>query len=339
MFKAKRYAKNTLKTLILPVGMFLLMFILTRFIGRGTFGSWASMQPIFRNAILGACIALAMTCNMLNRRWDFSVGMTVVLCPILVMPLVDRLEWGAFGLLILCIAAGLLINMINAAAYILIRVPSIVTSVGLMIFYESFIMVYNGGLGARLRNFDMLRLSMSPNIFIIGISAMLIFYIIFTHTQFGYNVRSLASKQSLAVNTGINEKKNVIGCYLLCGFFVGIAGAILVAMSGTLTATPQFNGSMFIMFQAFPPVFIGFYLMRYANLTIGVVLGAFTMQVLTTGMLALGIPSAMQDIGIGVFLMLFVAFTSNQERFKETHGARRRAAFILSTIEGNVGKQ
>ena len=173
----------------------------------------------------------------------------------------------------------------------------------------------------------MLRLSMSPYVFIIGISAMLVFYILFTHTKFGYNVQSLASGQSLAVNTGINEKRNVIGCYLMCGFFVGIAGAIHVAMTGNLQAPAQFNGSMFIMFQAFPPVFIGFYLMRYTNLMVGVAFGAFTMQFLTTGMLALGIPSAMQDIGIGLFLMLFVAFTSNQEKFKEARDMKKRTAF------------
>ena len=333
MGKLKKNISNVVKTLILPVGMFLFMFIITRFIGRGVFGTWASTQPILRNTMLGSCIALAMSCNMLNGRWDFSVGMMVVLCPVLVIPLVDAWGLGTLGLLGLSIAAGVLLCMINAIAYIYIRVPSIVTSIGLMIAYESVILVYNGGLGARISDFEMLKLAMSPYIFIIGIVAMLLYYFLFTHSRFGYNVRSLAAGQLLAVNNGVNEKKNVIGCYVLSGVLIGIAGAIYVAMTGTLTATAKYNGSMYIMFEAFPPVFIGFYLMKYANLTIGVVLGSFTMKTLTAGMLALGIPAAMQNIGVGLFLMLFIAFTTNQERFREARDVRRRIALVTASIE------
>ena len=330
MSQSKRVLSNIVKTLILPVGMFVILFILTRFLGKGQFGPWSSLVPVFRNTMVGMCIALAMTCNMLNGRWDFSLGMMVVLCPILVMPLVDAWQLGPVGLLAACIVVGLGLSLINAAAYLFIRVPSLVTSIGLMLVYESIILVYNKGLGARIVDFNVLKLGQSPYIFIIGISAAVIFYVLFTFTKFGYNVRSLASRQQLAVSTGINETRNVIGCYLLCGFLIGIAGAMYVSMSGTLTATAKYNGSMTIMFEAFPPVFIGFYLMKYTNLTVGVCVGTLTMKLLTTGMLALGIPAALQNVGIGLFLMLFIAFTTNQARFQERSSARKRAAMVKS---------
>jgi ribose transport system permease protein len=332
MSRPKRIAGNIIKTLVLPIGMYIVLFILTRITGHGQFGTWSTLLPILQNTMLGSCIALSMTCNMLNNRWDFSIGMMVVLCPVLVMPLVDKLGAGPVGLLLLCIAAGLVLGLINAAAYILIRVPSIVTGIGLMIIYEGFILVYNGGLGARITDFEMLKIGQPPYIFIIGLVAAGIFYVLYTYTKFGYNVRSLAGNQSLAVSTGINEKRNVIGCYLLCGFFVGVAGAIYVAMSGSLTATAKFNGSMNIMFEAFPPVFIGFYLSKYTNLTIGVIIGSLTMKMLTAGMLAMSIPAALQSVGVGLFLLIFIAFTTNQERLREARDIRKRIALVTSYI-------
>ncbi|MCD8002029.1 MAG: ABC transporter permease [Oscillospiraceae bacterium] len=322
MTNGKRIAENTVKSLLLPAGMFLLMLLLTQFFGRGQFATGSSMISILRNTMLGSCISLAMACNMLNGRWDFSIGMMVILVPVLAMPIVDWLNIGIPGLLLVCIVIGLLLGLLNAAAYLLIRVPSIVTSLGLMTIYESVITVYNGGGGARISDSRMLALGQAPWVFILAVTAFLIFFVLFTFTKFGYHVRALAASQALAVNGGIRERGNVLGCYLLCGFLAGVAGIIYVTMTGILLADMRQNGSSTIMFQAFPPVFIGFFLMKYTNLTAGIIIGTFTMKLLLAGMLAIGISSTLQDVGVGVFLLVFIAFTSNQSKFQEARKAR-----------------
>lgn len=326
MIKQKNIAGNIVKSLLLPAGMFLGLFILTRFIGRGQFGTVDNLLSVLRNTMLGSCISLAMACNLLNGRWDFSIGMMVILCPVLAMPIVDKLNIGIPGLLIVCIVIGLLLGLLNGVTYLVIRVPAIVTSLGFYVIYESVITVYNGGSGARIRDFSMLKLAQFPYIFIVAGVGFAVFYVLFTHTRFGYNVRALAKSQALAVNSGINERRNVIGCYLLCGFLVAIAGIIYVCMTGTLLADMRQNGSSTIMFEAIPPVFIGFFLMKYTNLTAGVIIGTLTMKLLTAGMLAMGIPSAMQNVGVGLFLLAFIAFTSNQGKFFGARKSRKRAA-------------
>lgn len=324
MTKTKKIAGNIVRSLLLPVGMFLILFILTRFIGRGQFGTANDLLSVLKNTMLGSCISLAMACNLLNGRWDFSIGMMVILCPVLSMPLVDRLGIGIPGLLLVCMAVGLLLGLLNGVAYLVIRVPSIVTSLGFYVIYESVITVYNGGAGARIRDFSMLKLAQFPWIFLVAGCSFAVFYVLFTHTRFGYHVRALAKSQGLAVSSGINEKRNVIGCYLLCGFLVAVAGVIYVCMTGTLLADMRQNGSSTIMFEAIPPVFIGFFLMKYTNLTAGIIIGTLTMKLLTAGMLAMGIPSAMQNVGVGLFLLVFIAFTSNQGRLFEVYRSRAR---------------
>lgn len=332
MVKQKNFALNTVKALLLPVGMFLVLFILTRFIGHGQFATVDTMLSVLRNTMLGSCISLAMACNLLNGRWDFSIGMMVILVPVLAMPLVEKLGIGIPGLILVCVVIGLLAGLLNGVTYLVIRVPSIVTSLGFYVIYESVITVYNGGSGARIRDFNMLKLAQVPYIFLVAGAAFLIFYVLFTHTRFGYNVRSLAKSQALAVNSGINERRNVIGCYLLCGFLVAVAGIIYVCMTGTLLADMRQNGSSTIMFEAIPPVFIGFFLMKYTNLTVGVVLGTLTMKLLTAGMLAMGIPAALQSVGVGLFLLIFMAFTNNQSKIYDARKSRQRVAEVMAKI-------
>ncbi len=332
MTKQKKIAGNIVKTLALPVGMFLILLILTRFIGRGQFGTGDSIVSVLRNTMLGSCISLAMACNLLNGRWDFSIGMMVILCPVLAMPVVEALDIGIPGLLLVCIVIGLLLGLLSGVTYLLIRVPSIVISLGFYVIYESVITVFNGGSGARVKDLSMLKLAQFPYIFVVAGVGFLVFYVLFTHTRFGYNVRSLAKSQALAVSSGINEKRNVLGCYLLCGFLVAIAGVIYVCMTGTILADMRQNGSSTIMFEAIPPVFIGFFLMRYTNLTVGVIIGTLTMKLLTAGMLAMGIPSAMQSVGVGLFLLCFIAFTNNQSKIYNARKARRRIAAVTAKI-------
>ena len=87
------------------------------------------------------------------------------------------------------------------------------------------------------------------------------------------------------------------------------------------------------MFEAIPPVFIGFFLMKYTNLTTGVIIGTLTMKLLTAGMLAVGIPSAMQNVGVGLFLLIFMVITHNQSKFYDMRKARGRVAAVTAKID------
>jgi len=332
MKRIKHIAGNTVRTLALPVCMFIALFILSAAFGVGEFGSLASLRIVAQQTMMGAAISLAMTCNMKNGRWDFSLGMMTVMSSIIGGAIGSALNIGPFGLLIGCILVAVVASVINGLLYILMKIPALVISIGVMLIYESINLVFNRGGGARIADFNMLLFGRSPYVFILGIAAGIVFYILYTHTIFGYNTRSLASNQALANNTGIQEKRNAMGCYLICGLMIGVAGTINLSLSGSVLADAKFNASMSLLFEAFPPVFIGFYLSKYTNLTVGVFVGAFSMKLLTAGMLALGIPAALQNVGIGLFLLIFIAFTTNQEKLREATDIRRRIAVVTSNI-------
>ena len=321
----KRIVSNTWKTLIWPVAIFVVLFVLIRiFSPASAFGTWKSLNSIFIQGILSALIAMAMTCNMLNDRWDFSMGIICVTTSFIASPIVTRFQLGSWGLLVSCIVICVILCLINAGLYLLIRVPMLVISIGLLMVYETLNRVINNGKGATLAGKVYTLFGKAPWVYILALVTFLIFLVIFTYTKFGYNVRALGNNQAIANNIGVKEPKNVVLSYILCGVILGVAACVNASMKGNIEASSTFNNNMGMMFTAFPAVFIGLYLYRYTNITWGIFIGAVCIAMMKAGVLALGLPSAVQDIGVGAFLFFFIALTTNQGRFLDW-SARRSA--------------
>ena len=325
----KHIASNTWKTLIWPVAIFVVFFALIRiFNPSSAFGNLTSLNSICIQGILSALIAMAMTCNMLNDRWDFSMGIICVTTSFIVSPIVTQFKLGSWGLLILCIVVCVILCMINAELYLLIRVPMLVISIGLLMVYETLNRVINDGKGAKLAGNVYTLFGKAPWIYILAFVVFMVFLIIFTYTKFGYNVRALGNNQAIANNIGVNETKSVVLSYILCGVILGVAACVNASMKGNIEASSTFNNNMGMMFTAFPAVFIGLYLYRYTNITWGIFIGAVCISMMKAGVLALGLPSAVQDIGVGAFLFFFIALTTNQGRFLDW--SARRAAMKMA---------
>ena len=319
----KHIASNTWKTLIWPVAIFVVFFVLIRiFNPASAFGTLKSLNSICIQGILSALIAMAMTCNMLNDRWDFSMGIICVTTSFIASPIVTKFQLGSWGLLAICVIVATILCLINAGLYLLIRVPMLVISIGLLMVYETLNRVINDGKGAKLAGNVYTLFGKAPWIYILAFVVFMVFLIIFTYTKFGYNVRALGNNQAIANNIGVNETKSVVLSYILCGVILGVAACVNASMKGNIEASSTFNNNMGMMFTAFPAVFIGLYLYRYTNITWGIFIGAVCISMMKAGVLALGLPSAVQDIGVGAFLFFFIALTTNQGRFLDWSARR-----------------
>jgi ribose transport system permease protein len=265
---------------------------------------------------------------MLNDRWDFSMGIICVTTSFIASPIVTKFQLGSWGLLAICVIVATILCLINAGLYLLIRVPMLVISIGLLMVYETLNRVINDGKGAKLAGNVYTLFGKAPWIYILAFVVFMVFLIIFTYTKFGYNVRALGNNQAIANNIGVNETKSVVLSYILCGVILGVAACVNASMKGNIEASSTFNNNMGMMFTAFPAVFIGLYLYRYTNITWGIFIGAVCISMMKAGVLALGLPSAVQDIGVGAFLFFFIALTTNQGRFLDW--SARRAAMKMA---------
>lgn len=325
--KAKRIAINTLKSLILPVFVYLLFLILSG----GRFGNWNSMFAIFRQVVYPAVVAWAICNNQTMGVWDFTPGSIILLSGILGGTLADRWGlgvWGMVGIIILTCAAC---TLLNCTVFTFCKIPSMIAGLGMLMIYESVgATIFQGGGVSISRKWTFF--AKSPYVFIILVLCFICIYYINNYTKFGYDVRSLGNATHIAKNIGVNLIKTRYKSFLLEGVLFGVASVVNISIQGA--AKPETGmATTSIAFSAIMAVMVGRYLSKYCDLLVGTMLGALTLKMLTSGMLAAGLKSEAQQIGNGVFLILFLAISHNQYKIFELRERRKKREAILKRAE------
>ncbi len=316
--KAKEYALRTVKTLILPVVVYI-FFCIT---GNGNFGSMDSMLVIARQACMPIVMSFALAFNMSIGMWDFSAGAEVFLACIIGGNLANDLGLGLPGLIVICILVGVCITALTGFLYNFMKVPSMVLTIGLVLVYESLTKILWDGSGALITG-DMTVLYQAPNCFIILLIMAVIFYVVYNYTAFGHNVRALGNGQLIARNAGLNPAKTKFMSFVFGGLFIGVAALLYISQKGSVKATANM-GSMTTVFDAMMGIFIGLFLSKYCNLTFGVAIGAFTMKMLNTGLVAMGLSSNIRNSTSGLFLLIILIIANNQGVFARIKAERSR---------------
>lgn len=326
MNKMKRFSKNALITIAVPAVVYLLFFVLTRVFGGENgagYGVGADLKTILYNTIYSGFIALAMSYNLTSGRFDFSVGSTLLLAVIaggnfFQNVVADLIPAGiAPYVLLLCIVAvGMLCGLVSGLVYIILKLPPMVSSLGVAMVFEAIGFSINKGRGARFLGEFAFLIWSKPlySILLMAVVLIILIYLL-NFTKFGYNCRSLQNGQKNAVDVGVNEHINSLLCYIIAGAMMACAGVVLLSKSGMVAPDTGLSSSSYMM-SAFLPMFIGQALAPYSDRNTGTVIGAFCQACLTSGLVYLGCGSSLKTVLDGLVVLLFLVYVSN--RYKVT---------------------
>lgn len=309
--------KNALRVILLPVFVYVLFFICSG----GSFGKPASIIMNLKQTLAPTLISYAMCCNMLCDRMDLSAGAVVMLSAMLGAKMVYLYGIGLIPFALIVVGSAVVLGIISGAMYLLLRVPAIVTALGVCMIYEtlsnlasiSWVTAISGNITTFGR---------FPYCLIIFVIMFILFYIIFNYTKFGYNVRACASSQQIAMGAGVNTKKTAFMCYAVSSLFLGAAALLKISIQGSID-TPMYMSSTNIIFNCMLGIYVGLALEQYCNLLIGIFIGNFILNMLTTGLLSLGLSASLQDTASGVFLLVIMIFTYNNQRLMDYIGNRK----------------
>lgn len=307
----QKMGKNIVMTIAMPVIVLIFFKILCSIFGATGFAVGTDMSNIILNTIYSGMIALAMSYNLTSGRFDFSVGAVLILSTIIGANMANDLNLGPVLMLLIIVAVGAVLGLISGLVYVLLRLPPMIVSIGIAMIYEAIAYGLNDGNGAKLigRN-DLLIYAKQPNNIILLIGVLVILVFLLNFTRFGYNTNSLRQGQQITVNIGVNEKRNAVGCYVIAGCLMALAGAIYISQYGSIAPSTGLTSSSFFM-SAFLPMFIGTALQKYSDRNIGVIVGAFTQACITSGFAKLGYSSSLQSVLNGTIVLLFLVYTSN----------------------------
>ncbi len=308
-----KIVKRIVGALILPVAMFVIMFIACQAAGKTYFGTWTMWRTLIPSIAVSMTSAMGIGIQFKNGRMDFSGGAIMLLTAIIAGRTAQSAGNNPVVFALLCLVLCVVLSIGTAVLYVYGRLPIIISTIGIALLYESITPLIYGGAGvnlvatASLSQFSRFPLSILP---LVGAFAV---YAVYTYcTVTGKQSRLLSNNQSAAVNIGINEGKNVIVTYIFSGLIFGFA-TMLYASSGILKASFSSLSTVGSLFSNILPVFIGLMLARFCGDTIGTFLGSVTLSLMSFGLQAIfsaEMGSAITMVITGVFILVINTVSS-----------------------------
>jgi D-xylose transport system permease protein len=146
---------------------------------------------------------------------------------------------------------------------------------------------------------------------LIAIVVTLVVAFIATRLRFGRYVFAIGGNPEAAELGGINTKWMIVKTFALMGILVAIAAAVQVAR---LNAATSGIGTLSELYVIAAAVIGGTSLAGGVGTIPGAVLGALVMQSLQSGMVLVGVDAPVQDVAVGIVLVVAVAIDSFYRR-------------------------
>lgn len=288
--------------LIVPIAGFLVLWLVfPKAVGV------RNIPSLLKQAIAPAVLGWGVLFNMKVGNWDFSVGSEVLISSIIGGNLAIMYGLGMPGMLVLTVLIGLMAGAAVGLVYYMLKIPTIIVSIGMLLIYESLGSYVFGGAGVYIPSGWKL-LGTGALFAIAGVSAALS-YFLFYRSGIGYHVRAVGNNASVAAVNGLNVYKVKVFSIAIAGMFSGIYAMVCLGTSGVQKTVGSMN-SMGTCFDAMMCVFVGMSISRRGNLIAGIFCGSIVMQLIKLCLMACGFPSEYNSIVIAVFVLAFMAMDS-----------------------------
>ncbi len=207
------------------------------------------------------------------------------------------------------IAIGVLCGMFNGTlvAYFGIQ-PMVATlilfsaarAVGLLLCNDLIVYVRNGSFGI-FGGF--LGLITTP--VVIAAVCICIIAVLLKKTALGMYIQSVGINSKASRIAGLNSKRIIFMTYTLCGMFAGIAG---IVASSRITSADSNNIGLYFEMDAILAVALGGNSLGGGKFNLaGSIIGAYTIQAITTTLYALGVSSTQAPVFKAIIVILIVA--------------------------------
>ncbi len=312
--KRARSLSTSLMLLIILAVMFVLLGLRTE-----KFLSIGNIQNLFRQTAIYGVIAIGMTFVIMSGGIDLSVGAVVGLSGVLSsMFMSDQLafKWSIPASIIVAVAATTLIGLINGVIIFDGKVPPFIATLGLQIVVRGTIMLITNaqmvsGISRAFRDFSTLPILGFPALGWIWLGIAALSMLAIKYTTFGRNVFAIGSNTEAARLSGINIRLTTYGVYIVCSFLCSVAGVMMTARLGNGVPT----GGIGYETDAIAAAVVGGASLSGAEGSIiGTVLGSLIMATLRNGGNLIGINSHLQEILIGLLIVLAVLLDKRRRK-------------------------
>jgi rhamnose transport system permease protein len=193
-------------------------------------------------------VAVGQTLIVITRNIDLSVGAIVGFTAYLVgQQLALNNEMSPLTAVLLAIALGSLMGLINGLIIAYGRVPAIITTLGTLAIYRTILVDYSDAQTVITSSLPQWLIDLpSKNMVEIGdfnvrwmfvwaILIVLLFQLVLTYLPWGRRLYAIGSNPNAAAQAGLPVQRTMLTAFALCGALSGIAGFMFLARFGNIT--------------------------------------------------------------------------------------------------------
>jgi ribose transport system permease protein len=276
------------------------------------------MSPVFltrdniNNVLLqmsiNGILAIGMTMVILTGWIDLSVGSVVAVCGVALGMTFKATGGNELIAIIASILTGLLFGAINGAMVAVFKLPAFIATLGMMTLARGTALYLCSG--RPISGYSNLIKSLGSGkilgVFIPIIMMLVIYAIAFValnYTQFGRNVYAVGGSAEVSRLSGINVPRTTWLVFVISGVLCGLAGVLLTGRLNSAQPTAGYNYEMDAIASA---VIGGTSMVGGEGKVLGTLIGAIIIQILRNGLNLLNISSYLQQIVIGLVIIIAV---------------------------------
>jgi ribose transport system permease protein len=286
---------------------------------RQYFLSGGNFKIILTQTVIVAIAALGMTMIIISGGIDLSVGSVVAFTSVVGAVLIVH-EVPPIAVVPLTLAAGAMVGFLNGAVISGLRMMPFIVTLGMMGIARGLAKWLAGNQTVNCPDSpinEIMALQQPASLFPlpigvwIAIALALLMIVVLRQTVFGRHIFAIGSNEATARLCGIRIQSTKVLIYALAGAFFGLSG--LMQLSRLTQGDPTVAVGLELDVIA-AVVIGGASLSGGSGSILGSMIGALIMAVLRNGSNQMGWPNYMQEIIIGVVIIIAVAVDRLRQR-------------------------
>lgn len=304
--KTQWYKKLPLRNLTTLLGLAILCIVLS--IVSPVFLTANNLSNIIVQSSINACIAIGATVIIISGGIDLSVGSVLALAGV-VMAMALTSGVPLIISLIIGLATGTLCGIVNGMLITKGKLPPFIATLGMMSIARGLALFITDGrqissFSESFRFFgNGMVFKIIPTQNVIMVLFFILFYFIMKYTKTGRYCYAIGGNEEAAKLSGINLTKYKIIFYAIGGFMASIGAIIL---SARLNSAQPVAGLGYELDAIAAVVIGGTSLAGGEGKIFGTLIGALLIGVLRNGLNLMNVSSYVQQIAIGVVIVLAV---------------------------------
>jgi inositol transport system permease protein len=286
------------------------------------FLSEINLFNVMRQVSITGLLAVGMTFVILTAGIDLSIGSLLAFAGLVAAAVAkggfanrftvgaDSAGYGWYTAALVAMLIGLAGGWLQGLAITRLKVPPFVVTLGGMSAFRGAALLFAAGgpISGFPPSFSWWgqgKIGPVPVPVIIFLVAALIAHIVLRYTRYGRQVYAVGGNPEAARLSGLNVNRIIMSVYIIMGFFAGLGSFVLAARLNSAEAVAGTGYELTVIASV---VIGGTSLFGGAGTIFGTVIGTILIGVLLNGLVLMNVSSYIQQIVIGVIIVLAVAF-------------------------------